>query len=786
MMRPAEPATSVATAEDVAAARIDDRFTATNNFSELSVCDVINVCVPTPLTKTKDPDVSYIVHALEEIRKRIHAGQLVILGSTTYPGTTRDLYVPMLEATGLKVGEDFCVAFAPERIDPANAQFSVKEVPKVVGGETPLCTDLASKVFQLVFDEVVPVSSTQSAEMVKLLENTFRAINIGLANEVALMCDRLGLDVWEVIDAAATKPYGFMKFVPGPGLGGHCIPVDPTYLAWKMKSLNFPARFIELATEINGQMPRHVTDRINDLLNEDRIAVNGSTILVLGVAYKSNVSDVRESPALDIIRLLTQKGAEVSFSDPHVRELELDGVSLKGVDATDDVLKSADLAVITTQHAAHGPFEPAAGQRGVVRKRSADDHGEVVAAAGTLEGAAAAEQFRQLARQRADRPEPVGQPALLHGAEQLNQLEGAQGRGKAQKGAPPVELEQDHPAIANYVADTDRRVATGLADRDANRALRVETTGAGNRERFEAQQADPQAQLVVFEVEEELLVEPGPLAESGAVDQQAGGDRRADDAGVRLEPGQRGVGAARLRGAEKVGLRRDILHDLRPLLVAHGGHGDHGAWMRVQFPGQRFDAARLRTDVVVEQQHSVVARLAQRSIPRGARTAVAAQLNDAESGQALQRQGNTSVGRAVVDEQNLVEDRTALRHGPERPLKVARTLIVDDRHADRAAGHAPILAGRGDSSCRRHGDSVHADRPGCRRRFVATWFQDELAPAPRTGPSLDVLPRPAPELNDGRVEPGTHSGAQSDSCRQLFVMKGQLSHSLRKCRTHRR
>jgi len=337
--------------EDVAAARAAGLFDATTDFTKLSSCDVINVCVPTPLTKTKDPDVSHIVRALEEIRMRIHAGQLVILGSTTYPGTTHDLFVPMLEGTGLKVGTDFSVAFAPERIDPANKDFGVREVPKVVGGETPICTELATKIFSHVFADVVPVTSTQSAEMVKLLENTFRAINIGLANEVALMCDRLELDVWEVIEAAATKPYGFMKFLPGPGLGGHCIPVDPTYLAWKMKSLNFPARFIELATEINSSMPRHVTEKINDVLNEDRIAVNGSKILLLGVAYKSNVSDVRESPALDIMRLLAHRGAEIQYSDPHVRELDLDGTSLKSIDLTDDALSSADLTVVITQHA---------------------------------------------------------------------------------------------------------------------------------------------------------------------------------------------------------------------------------------------------------------------------------------------------------------------------------------------------------------------------------------------------------------------------------------------------
>jgi UDP-N-acetyl-D-glucosamine dehydrogenase len=342
--------------EDVPAAAVaeavaDGKFTATTDFGRLSGCDVINVCVPTPLTKAKDPDVSHMAAALEEIRKRLRAGQLVILGSTTYPGTAHELFVPMLESTGLRCGADFALAFAPERIDPANQRFKVREVPKVVGGETPLCTDLAALVFEGVFDRVVKVSSTQSAEMVKLLENTFRAINIGLVNEVALMCHRLGLDVWEVIEAAATKPYGFMKFLPGPGLGGHCIPVDPTYLAWKMKSLNFPARFIELATDVNGRMPEHVAERVADLLNADRLAVNGSRILVLGVAYKANVSDMRESPALDVIRLLAARGAEVSFHDPHVREIVVDGASYKGVELGDDVLERADLVVVITDHA---------------------------------------------------------------------------------------------------------------------------------------------------------------------------------------------------------------------------------------------------------------------------------------------------------------------------------------------------------------------------------------------------------------------------------------------------
>jgi UDP-N-acetyl-D-glucosamine dehydrogenase len=338
--------------EDVRREAGEGRLTATTDFAQLARCDVINVCVPTPLTKSRDPDVSHLAKALEDIRRRLRSGQLVILGSTTYPGTTHELLVPMLQDTGLEVGVDFAVAFAPERIDPANKQFTVHQVPKVVGGETPLCTELAASVFATIFDRIVRVSSTQSAEMVKLLENTFRAINIGLANEVALMCDRLDLDVWEVIDAAATKPYGFMKFLPGPGLGGHCIPVDPTYLAWKMKSLNFPARFIELATEINGQMPEHVAERVGDILNRDRLAVNGARVLVLGVAYKANVSDMRESPALDVIRLLAKKGAEVTYHDPHVREIAVDEVGYKSVDLTDDRLAASDVVVIITDHAA--------------------------------------------------------------------------------------------------------------------------------------------------------------------------------------------------------------------------------------------------------------------------------------------------------------------------------------------------------------------------------------------------------------------------------------------------
>jgi UDP-N-acetyl-D-glucosamine dehydrogenase len=340
---------------DVPASEIESqvvagRFGASSDFEALASADVIHVCVPTPLTKTKDPDVSFIVRAVEDVRKRLRRGQLIVLGSTTYPGTTHELFVPLLEETGLRCGVDFAVCFAPERIDPANKRFPLRSVPKVVGGETPLCVELGVKVFEAIFDRVVAVSSTRAAEMVKLLENTFRAINIGLANEVALMCDRLGLDVWEVIDAAATKPYGFMKFQPGPGLGGHCIPVDPTYLSWRMKALNFTARFIELATDVNGHMPEHVVTKIGDLLNEERTAVNGARVLLLGVAYKADVSDMRESPALDVLRLLQEKGADLRYHDPYVPEIVVEGRNWKSVELSDDELRTADLVVILTDH----------------------------------------------------------------------------------------------------------------------------------------------------------------------------------------------------------------------------------------------------------------------------------------------------------------------------------------------------------------------------------------------------------------------------------------------------
>ncbi|MFT5444463.1 MAG: UDP-N-acetyl-D-glucosamine dehydrogenase [Myxococcota bacterium] len=335
---------------DLAETQAAGRLHASANFAGLAELDIINICVPTPLTRTKDPDVSHMASAVEEIRRRLRSGQLIILGSTTYPGTTQELFVPMLEESGLEVGEDFSLAFAPERIDPGNKLFTVRNVPKVIGGQTPLCTELASKIFGTIFDEIVTVSSTQSAEMVKLLENTFRAINIGLVNEIALMCQRLELDVWEVIEAAATKPYGYMKFLPGPGLGGHCIPVDPSYLSWKMKSLNFPARFIDLATDINSRMPEHVCERVGDLLNQDRKSINGANILVLGAAYKSNVGDMRESPALDVIRILAEKGGVITYADPHVESLVVEGVKYTDVGTADATLAAADICVILTDH----------------------------------------------------------------------------------------------------------------------------------------------------------------------------------------------------------------------------------------------------------------------------------------------------------------------------------------------------------------------------------------------------------------------------------------------------
>ncbi|MFN2134353.1 MAG: nucleotide sugar dehydrogenase, partial [Candidatus Promineifilaceae bacterium] len=305
------------------------RLRASTDFAELADAGAIIICVPTPLRKTKDPDISYIVAATEEIARYGSSGKLIVLESTTYPGTTEEIILPRLARYGDEVGRDFFLAFSPERIDPGRSDYLVANTPKVVGGSTPNCLEIAVKLYGCIVQQPVPVSSTASAEMVKLLENTFRAVNIGLVNEVALMCNKLGLDVWEVVEAAATKPYGYMPFYPGPGLGGHCIPIDPHYLSWKLRTLNYTARFIELAAEVNSHMPDYVVNKVGEALNDHFKSVNGSSILVLGVAYKPNVSDTRESPALDVIHLLQQRGATVCYHDPLVSQLDGAGIPLR-------------------------------------------------------------------------------------------------------------------------------------------------------------------------------------------------------------------------------------------------------------------------------------------------------------------------------------------------------------------------------------------------------------------------------------------------------------------------
>ena len=324
------------------------KLLATSDFSVISTLDTVNICVPTPLRKTKDPDMSYIVSATEEIAKYFHAGMLVILESTTYPGTTDELVRPMLERDGLRVGEDFFLCFSPERVDPGNPNFQTKNIPKVVGGTTAECTRIGALFYSQALEKVVPVSSTQVAEMVKLLENTFRMINIGLVNELAIMCGRMGINVWEVIDAAATKPFGFMPFYPGPGLGGHCIPIDPFYLSWKSKQAGIEARFIELAGHVNGQMPHFVVEKVQNALNDDGKALKGSRVHLLGVAYKRDIDDVRESPALDIIHLLKLRGADVSYTDPFVPLVKLDGLDMQTQDIS--TAADADCVVVVTDH----------------------------------------------------------------------------------------------------------------------------------------------------------------------------------------------------------------------------------------------------------------------------------------------------------------------------------------------------------------------------------------------------------------------------------------------------
>jgi UDP-N-acetyl-D-glucosamine dehydrogenase len=326
------------------------KLTATADMSRLGAMDAIDICVPTPLRKTKDPDLSYIVKAVEAVAATLTRGQLIILESTTYPGTTDEVVQPMLEANGLRADRDFFLAFSPERVDPGNLQFHTKNIPKIVGGVGEPSTQAACALYATSVDRVVPVSSTRVAEMVKLLENTFRAVNIGLVNEIALMCHKMDINVWEVIDAAKTKPFGFMAFYPGPGLGGHCIPIDPFYLSWKAKQSGFEARFIELAGQVNGAMPEYVVQRISEALNSVKKPVNGSRIHLFGVAYKRDVNDMRESPALDIMELLTKRGAITSYTDPYVPTLSHGGHTGRSVDFDQALAGAFDCAVVATDH----------------------------------------------------------------------------------------------------------------------------------------------------------------------------------------------------------------------------------------------------------------------------------------------------------------------------------------------------------------------------------------------------------------------------------------------------
>jgi UDP-N-acetyl-D-glucosamine dehydrogenase len=326
------------------------KFEATTDESRMREMDAISIAVPTPLAKTRDPDMGFVIAAADAIGRNCRPGVVVILESTTYPGTTRELMQPKVEAAGLRVGEDVFLAFSPERVDPGNPIWNTKNTPKIVGGITPACTEIASALYSTCLDTIVPVSSPETAELVKLLENTFRSVNIGLVNEMAIVCDKLGVNIWEVIDAAATKPFGFMKFTPGPGIGGHCIPLDPHYLAWKMRTLNYKTRFIDLAGEINSEMPAVVVRKVAQALNEEKKAVNGSRILVLGVAYKKDIDDMRESPALDVIRLLEAQGARVYYHDPYVPKYREDGHDHTSVALTDMEIERADAVVIITDH----------------------------------------------------------------------------------------------------------------------------------------------------------------------------------------------------------------------------------------------------------------------------------------------------------------------------------------------------------------------------------------------------------------------------------------------------
>jgi UDP-N-acetyl-D-glucosamine dehydrogenase len=341
--------------QDVASADVaklvkSGKLLATTDSQALAKCDAISIAVPTPLVKTRDPDMTYVLSAARTVAENAHVGLLIVLESTTYPGTTRELLQPRLEEMGLVVGEDVFLSFSPERVDPGNPTWHTKNTPKVVGGITPACTEVSVALYSAVLERLVPVSSPEAAELTKLLENTFRSVNIGLANEMAIMCDRLGVNVWEVIEAAGTKPFGYMKFTPGPGIGGHCIPLDPHYLAWKMRTLNYKTRFIDLASEINSQMPAYVVEKVAHALNVDRKAVNGSRVLVLGVAYKRDIDDMRESPALDVMRLLEEQGADVCYHDPLIASFREGDRELHSVPLTKKEVEAADCIVIITDH----------------------------------------------------------------------------------------------------------------------------------------------------------------------------------------------------------------------------------------------------------------------------------------------------------------------------------------------------------------------------------------------------------------------------------------------------
>ena len=341
--------------QDIPSARLGKlvkagKLSATTDLARLKEPDLVAICVPTPLSKTHDPDISFVSAATDSVARAVRPGQAIVLQSTTYPGTTRELMLPALEKSGLKVGADIFLAFSPERVDPGNAKYNTHNTPKIVGGVTAACTRVVTALYRPAIETLVAVSSPEAAELVKLLENTFRSVNIGLVNEMAIVCDKLGVDVWEVIEAASTKPFGFMKFTPGPGVGGHCIPLDPHYLAWKMRSLNYRTRFIELAGEINSEMPEYWVEKVVSALNDRGKPAKGSIVLVVGIAYKKDIDDLRESPALDVIRLLERQGAKVEYHDPFIPELREDGTTLQSVPLTAETVRRADCVVIVTDH----------------------------------------------------------------------------------------------------------------------------------------------------------------------------------------------------------------------------------------------------------------------------------------------------------------------------------------------------------------------------------------------------------------------------------------------------